>query len=72
MARSEKVNEPVSANFTRSTWSSIAFNECGVSEEINGLALGHASPRKITAGYIRKKNVLVDKANEAVIEALNT
>ena len=60
----------LSTYFARYTWSSIAFNECGVSEEIIGLALGHASPKKITAGYIRKKYELVDLANEAVIAAL--
>lgn len=60
----------LSTYFARHTWSSIAFNECGVSEEIIGLALGHASPRKVTAGYIKKKYELVDRANEAVIAAL--
>ena len=57
--------------YARHTWSSIAFNECGVSEEIIGLALGHVSQRQVTAGYIRKKYELVDQANEAVIAALN-
>lgn len=55
----------------RHTWSSIAFNECEVSEEIIALALGHASQRRVTAGYIRKKYDQVDRANEMVITALN-
>lgn len=61
----------LSTYYARHTWSSIAFNECGVSEEIIGLALGHASPRRVTAGYIRKKYDLVDRANEAVIKTLD-
>jgi integrase len=60
----------LSTYYARHTWSSIAFNECGVSEEIIGLALGHASQRRVTAGYIRKKYELVDQANEAVLKTL--
>lgn len=65
------IPDKISTYHARHTWSSIAFNECGVSEEIIGLALGHASPKRVTAGYIKKKYELADRANEAVIGALN-
>ena len=65
-----KIPYKLSTYFARHSWSSIAFNECEISEDIIGLALGHASPRKVTAGYIKKKYAQVDRANEAVIAAL--
>jgi len=70
IAKNLSIPYKLSTYFARHSWSSIAFNECGVSEDIIGLALGHASPRKVTAGYIKKKYELVDQANEAVIASL--
>jgi len=70
IAEDLKIPDRLSTYHARHSWASIAFNHCGVSEDIIALALGHASPRKITAGYIRKKYELVDKANRMVINAI--
>jgi len=64
------IPERLSTYHARHTWSSIAFNECEASEEIIALALGHASQRRVTAGYIRKKYDQVDRVNRKVIDLL--
>lgn len=58
----------LSTYYARHTWSSIAFNECGASEEIIALALGHASTRRVTAGYIRKKYEMADRINRQIVD----
>lgn len=60
----------VSTYTARHSWASIAFNECDISEDIVSMALGHASTRPVTAGYIHKKASLVDEANEKVLNLL--
>jgi len=72
IAKALEIPYKLSTYYARHTWSSIAFNECGASEEIIGLALGHASPRQITAGYIKKKYDQVDRVNRAVIDLLSS
>jgi integrase len=64
------IPDRLSTYHARHTWSSIAFNECGANEEIIALALGHASQKRVTAGYIRKKYDQVDMVNRAVIDAI--
>lgn len=64
------IPDRVSTYHARHSWSSIAFNECGASEEIIALALGHASQRRVTAGYIKKKYDQADRVNRKAIDLL--
>lgn len=54
----------------RRTWASIAWNHCGIRDDIVNFALGH-SPReekKLAHIYITEDWNIVDKANRAVID----
>lgn len=68
----KKVRTPafpeLSSYWCRHTWATIAYNECGISEDIIGQALGHASVHTTTSIYIRRNAKLVDDANRRVLD----
>ena len=51
----------------RHSWATIAYNDCGISEELIAFCLNHQSAHKITAGYIKKDFSIIDKTNEKVL-----
>lgn len=65
------INFPDLETYTfRRTWASIAWNHCGIRDDIVDFALGH-SPReekKLAHIYITEDWNIVDKANRAVID----
>lgn len=65
------INFPDLETYTfRRTWASIAWNHCGIRDDIVNFALGH-SPReekKLAHIYITEDWNIVDKANRAVID----
>lgn len=58
----------LSSYWCRHTWATIAYNECGISEDIIGQALGHASAHTTTSIYINRNSKLVDEANRRVLD----
>lgn len=58
----------LSSYWCRHTWATIAYNCCGVSEDIIAQALGHASSHTTTSIYINRSVKLVDEANRKVID----
>lgn len=58
----------LSSYWCRHTWATIAYNECGVPEDIIGQALGHASSHTTTSIYINRNAKLVDEANRKVLD----
>ena len=58
----------LSSYWCRHTWATIAYNECGISEDIIGQALGHASSHTTTSIYINRSVKLVDEANRKVLD----
>lgn len=68
----KKVRTPafpeLSSYWCRHTWATIAYNECGISEDVIGQALGHASAHTTTSIYINRSTKLVDEANRRVID----
>ncbi len=68
----KKVRTPafpeLSSYWCRHTWATIAYNECGVPEDVIGQALGHSSGHGVTDVYIDKGQRLVDEANRRVID----
>lgn len=68
----KKVRTPAFPNLSsywcRHTWATIAYNDCGISEDIIGQALGHASPHITTSIYINRNAKLVDEANRRVLD----
>lgn len=58
----------LSSYWCRHTWATIAYNDCGISEDIIGQALGHASAHTTTSIYINRNSKLVDEANRRVID----
>lgn len=58
----------LSSYWCRHTWATIAYNECGISEDIIGQALGHASSHTTTSIYINRNAKLVDEANRRVLD----
>ena len=67
----ELINFPNLETYTfRRTWASIAWNHCGIRDDIVDFALGH-SPReekKLAHIYITEDWSIVDRANRAVID----
>nr|WP_305156239.1 site-specific integrase [uncultured Muribaculum sp.] len=68
----KKVRTPAFPNLSsywcRHTWATIAYNDCGISEDIIGQALGHASSHTTTSIYINRNAKLVDEANRRVLD----
>lgn len=68
----KKVRTPafpeLSSYWCRHTWATIAYNECGISEDIIGQALGHASSHTTTSIYINRSVKLIDQANRKVLD----
>jgi len=68
----KKVRTPafpeLSSYWARHTWATIAYNDCGVTEDVIGQALGHASAHTTTSIYINRNARLVDVANRRVID----
>ena len=68
----KKVRTPafpkLSSYWCRHTWATIAYNECAISEDIIGQALGHASAHTTTSIYINRNTKLVDEANRRVLD----
>jgi len=68
----KKVRSPafpeLSSYWCRHTWATIAYNDCGVPEDIIGQALGHASTHTTTSIYINRSDKLVDEANRRVLD----
>jgi integrase len=58
----------LSSYWCRHTWATIAYNECGISEDIIAQALGHASSHTTTSIYINRNAKLVDDANRKVLD----
>lgn len=58
----------LSSYWCRHTWATIAYNCCGVSEDVIAQALGHASSHTTTSIYINRSVKLVDEANRKVID----
>lgn len=54
--------------WARHTWATIAYNECGITEDVISQALGHSSSFATTSIYINRYNKLVDRANRLVID----
>lgn len=68
----KKVRTPAFPNLSsywcRHTWATIAYNDCGISEDIIEQALGHASSHTTTSIYINRNAKLVDEANRRVLD----
>lgn len=68
----KKIRNPafpeLSSYWCRHTWATIAYNECGISEDIIAQALGHASSHTTTSIYINRNAKLVDNANRKVLD----
>ena len=60
--------QPITFHWCRHTWATIAYNECGISEDIIAQALGHASSHTTTSIYINRNAKLVDDANRKVLD----
>lgn len=58
----------LSSYWCRHTWATIAYNYCGISEDIIAQALGHASSHTTTSIYINRSVKLVDEANRKVLD----
>lgn len=58
----------LSSYWCRHTWATIAYNCCGVPEDIIAQALGHASAHTTTSIYINRSAKLVDEANRKVLD----
>lgn len=61
------INPRLSTYWARHTWATIAYNDCGISDDIIGQALGHAK-NSVTDIYIRRDSKLVDEANRKVLD----
>lgn len=68
----KKIRRPMfpelSSYWARHTWATIAYNECGISEDVIGQALGHSGGHTVTDIYIDKGQRLVDEANRRVLD----
>ena len=58
----------LSSYWARHSWATIAYNECGISEDVIGQALGHASSHTTTSIYINRNAKLIDEANRRVLD----
>lgn len=58
----------LSSYWCRHTWATIAYNCCGVPEDVIAQALGHASSHTTTSIYINRSAKLVDDANRKVLD----
>lgn len=73
VAKACKISEPLSTYYARHTWATIARNKCGISKDDVDLALNHVDQGlKVTDMYIEKDWSLIDNANRAVIDYLNS
>lgn len=73
IAKECEINRQVSIYYARHSWSTIATEEVGISEDTVERCLGHALLKpinEITQIYIRKELKPCDDANEKVIKAL--
>nr|MDE7025561.1 recombinase [Paramuribaculum sp.] len=54
--------------WARHTWSSIAYNELGISKDVISQALGHGNGNSVTDIYIDFSLKLIDDANRKVLD----
>jgi integrase len=63
--------EPITTNWIRHTWATIARNDCGVDKDDVALCLGHKdNDNRVTDKYIRYDYTIQDNTNRKVIDLL--
>ena len=71
LAKTCKINEPLSTYYARHSWATIARNKCDVSKDDIDLALNHVDQtKKMADEYIEKDWSMIDKANRLVLDFL--
>lgn len=60
----------ISSYWMRHSWSTIAYNKCGISKDVIAQALGHSLGSQITEVYLEKDQALVDAANRKVLDCV--
>jgi len=67
-----ELEKKVTSGTPRSTWASIARNNCGISKDDVDIALNHVDPRhKLADVYIERDFNGIDKSNRKVLDIVN-